>query len=139
MRQSMQEPISAINEKAKYCHTPNCSEDMKREGNQTTLSVLQAEAERKIDLPGYPLYPANEDIFSKYTEEKNINPEDTSQTKESDEHYEAGGNNEKDFSDDVSGSDLDVPGSELDDEQERVGNEDEENNYYSLGGDSHND
>jgi len=32
-----------------------------------------------------------------------------------------------------------VPGSELDDEQEAIGNEDEENNYYSLGGDNHND
>ncbi|WP_322550058.1 hypothetical protein [Flavobacterium psychraquaticum] len=37
------------------------------------------------------------------------------------------------------GSDLDVPGSELDDQQESVGSEDEENNYYSLGGDNHND
>lgn len=50
-----------------------------------------------------------------------------------------GDNNEKDFGDDVSGGDLDVPGSELDDEQERIGSEDEENNYYSLGGDRHND
>jgi hypothetical protein len=30
--------------------------------------------------------------------------------------------------------DLDVPGSELDDESEMIGSEDEENNYYSLGG-----
>lgn len=33
------------------------------------------------------------------------------------------------------GDDLDVPGSELDDENELRGSEDEENNYYSLGGD----
>jgi hypothetical protein len=31
--------------------------------------------------------------------------------------------------------DLDVPGSELDDASENIGSEDEENNYYSLGGD----
>mgnify|MGYP003581741379 CR=1 FL=1 len=37
------------------------------------------------------------------------------------------------------GSDLDVPGSELDDENEIIGEEDEENNYYSLGGDNHED
>lgn len=37
------------------------------------------------------------------------------------------------------GSDLDVPGSELDDAQEKIGSEDEENNYYSIGGDNHND
>jgi hypothetical protein len=36
------------------------------------------------------------------------------------------------------GADLDVPGSELDDQQENVGSEDEENNYYSIGGDNHN-
>ena len=35
------------------------------------------------------------------------------------------------------GSELDVPGSELDDENEIIGSEDEENNYYSLGGDNH--
>jgi len=34
-------------------------------------------------------------------------------------------------------TDLDVPGSELDDKNEKLGEEDEENNYYSLGGDRH--
>ena len=33
------------------------------------------------------------------------------------------------------GEDLDVPGEELDDANEAIGEEDEENNYYSLGGD----
>ncbi len=37
------------------------------------------------------------------------------------------------------GSDLDVPGSGLDDAQEKIGSEDEENKYYSIGGDNHND
>jgi hypothetical protein len=37
------------------------------------------------------------------------------------------------------GDDLDVPGAELDDADEMIGEEDEENNYYSLGGDDHND
>lgn len=36
---------------------------------------------------------------------------------------------------DFAGSDLDVPGAELDDADEATGNEDEENNSYSLGGD----
>jgi hypothetical protein len=35
------------------------------------------------------------------------------------------------------GSTLDIPGSEDDDILENVGSEDEENNYYSLGGDNH--
>jgi hypothetical protein len=34
-------------------------------------------------------------------------------------------------------ADLDVPGSDLDDDNESIGEEDEENNYYSLGGDRH--
>jgi hypothetical protein len=33
-------------------------------------------------------------------------------------------------------AELDVPGEELDDPNEDIGEEDEENNYYSLGGDS---
>jgi hypothetical protein len=33
--------------------------------------------------------------------------------------------------------DMDIPGSELDDLSESLGSEDEENNYYSLGGDNH--
>lgn len=40
---------------------------------------------------------------------------------------------------DFSGDDLDVPGSEADDEAESIGSEDEENNSYSLGGDRHED
>jgi hypothetical protein len=38
---------------------------------------------------------------------------------------------------DMAGEDLDVPGSGADDDNERIGEEDEENNYYSLGGDNH--
>ncbi len=34
-------------------------------------------------------------------------------------------------------TDLDIPGTDLDDEAEAIGEEDEENNYYSLGGDRH--
>jgi hypothetical protein len=40
-------------------------------------------------------------------------------------------------SEDVSGKDLDVPGQEDDDMNEEIGEEDEENNEYSLGGDRH--
>jgi hypothetical protein len=38
---------------------------------------------------------------------------------------------------DFAGKDLDVPGAEMDDEQETRGSEDEENNSYSIGGDAH--
>lgn len=40
---------------------------------------------------------------------------------------------------DFSGKDLDVPGAEEDDASEEIGEEDEENNSYSLGGDRNDD
>lgn len=40
-------------------------------------------------------------------------------------------------SDETADNDLDVPGAELDNANEAIGEEDEENNYYSLGGDNH--
>jgi len=95
--------------------------------------------EEKDNLEDYPLYPSNEDIYNKNLKEMNIDPEDISRIKESTKNIKTGTNNEKDFDDDLSGMDLDVPGSELYDEQEIIGNEDEENDYYSLGGDDHND
>jgi hypothetical protein len=86
---------------------------------------------------GYPLYPPSEDIYTQGKKEMEVKPGDLSKTKAP--NVKKGSSNEKDFKDDMSGDDLDVPGSELDDQQESVGSEDEENNYYSLGGDSHND
>ena len=41
--------------------------------------------------------------------------------------------NERSFGEERSGRDLDIPGSELDDRNENIGEEDEENNDYSLG------
>jgi hypothetical protein len=64
--------------------------------------------------PGYPVYPASEDIYSKEKEEPYDETEDSP--------LDIG---------------LDVPGAELDDANELIGEEDEENNYYSLGGDDH--
>jgi len=93
--------------------------------------------EPNVEFPGYTPYPAGEDIYEKFKEESEIDPEDISQKKQPIEI--SGTKNEKDFDEDVSGSDLDIPGAELDDASELIGNEDEENNYYSLGGDNHND
>jgi len=87
-------------------------------------------------FPGYPHYPASEDIYSN-EQESAIDPEDLTKLKESAE--ETGPLNEKNFTEDISGGDLDIPGSELDDADELNGSEDEENNYYSLGGDNHNE
>lgn len=101
------------------------------------IPVVPISSEDKINevLPGYPLYPESEDVYSKWKEEADISPEDLSKLKVANEIPSS--RNEKEFSDDVSGGDLDIPGAELDDAQENVGSEDEENNYYSLGGDNH--
>ena len=95
-----------------------------------TLSLKNNYADNQI-------YPPSEDIYAQLKEETEIDPEDISKKKKVDET--TGGNNVKMSEDYRLGSDLDVPGSELDDQQESVGSEDEENNYYSLGGDNHND
>lgn len=91
----------------------------------------------KKDLPGYPEYPETEDIFRRGLIADNLDPNDPTNKKS--QNMDPESMNEKSFEDDLSGDDLDIPGSELDDEEESVGSEDEENNYYSLGGDNHND
>jgi hypothetical protein len=113
--------------------------EMRKKEEKINLPIAQSDKEEKKDSPGYQSYPDSEDIYKKDKEEENIDPEDISKTKESSKNSKAGKNNEKDFAEDKSGSDLDVPGSELDDEQEKVGNEDEENNLYSSSSDEQND
>jgi hypothetical protein len=104
-----------------------------------TTHKAKSATDQSTDFPGYPTYPESDDIYRRAKKEDDIDPEDITHNKEPVEETHTGQRNEKDFGDDVSGSDLDVPGSELDDEQERVGSEDEENDYYSLGGDNHED
>lgn len=87
------------------------------------------------DFPGYPHYPSNQDIYRQEKEETELDPEDVTRLKAP--NPAPGKLNEKDFRDEFTGEDLDIPGSELDDELENIGSEDEENNYYSLGGDNH--
>jgi hypothetical protein len=82
---------------------------------------------KKEDIPEYLRYPADEDIYNK---DRKVADTD-------------GDGNLEDLKEkepmDTYGNDLDVPGAELDDNDEAIGEEDEENNYYSLGGDEHND
>lgn len=80
------------------------------------IKKQESSPEDDKEFPGYPHYPRKEDI---YEQDDRVQPDD-----ENKESMDAG---------------LDVPGSELDDKNEAIGEEDEENNYYSLGGDEHND
>ena len=112
------------------------------------------------DFPGYPHYPAKEDIMDQRTGSHRVdaNLEDLgtgpnasgvnqrflsgqNQRQANNPGAEDSRNEEIDVPQNVSNEDLntnlDIPGSELDDENEAIGEEDEENNYYSLGGDRH--
>jgi hypothetical protein len=93
-------------------------------------------AEEGNKLPGYPVYPASQDIYSKEEKASNINPDDNSEITD----VEPGTKwNEEDYDTTLSGDDLDVPGSEDSEKEVTPGKEDEENSYYSLGGDDHAD
>ena len=115
-------------------------------------------------FPGYPHYPDNEDVMRNikvddeeldmdndivmgteadvtqedielldHAEENMNTADDVNLIKSGLDHVDADGDPlNEDGADDFTGDDLDVPGSELD---EKAGEEDEENNYYSLGGD----
>jgi hypothetical protein len=78
-------------------------------------------------------YPPSEDIYNQ-AKETDLDPEDITKTKQLEDYKKY---NEQTFNQDKSGSDLDIPGAELDDQQEDIGSEDEENNGYSIGGDNH--
>lgn len=84
---------------------------------------------------GYPKYPESEDIYNKFDKEFDIDPEDISKKKTNETADEDSEWNEMDLDLEHPGDDLDVPGAELDDEQEDIGSEDEENNFYSIGDD----
>lgn len=127
------------------------------------------------DFPGYPHYPASEDIMNpaNQVERVSVDVENLAPTGSIPKMpATAAGNTALGSSDDdikivsgtdadvtredlrllnategdyaqasgsatVTGEDLDVPGADADDPNEDIGEEDEENNYYSIGGDNH--
>ena len=138
--------------------------------------TIQKKREKKKEFPGYPHYPAKEDIMnSKENERVDMDVENLSRANnvsssalpdksvthsaavdkipltdvDADDIDSAGPTDADLTSDDLialgteteSGygkpDDLDIPGSEEDDADEEIGEEDEENNYYSIGGDAH--
>ncbi|HZK98011.1 MAG TPA: hypothetical protein VFC67_27665 [Prolixibacteraceae bacterium] len=107
---------------------------MKEKSDKLNLTDSQSGNKEENNIEGYPIYPEGDDIYRIFWEEENINPEDTSKTKVQNSTNDL---RRKDLDDEYSENDLDIPGAELDDLQEDIGNEDEENNYYSLGGDDH--
>jgi|ERR1700722_8178722 len=110
---------------------------MKNKKDKNPKNTDQGAGVDKSNTAGYPLYPANEDVYARDKEETEIDPEDVSKKKTLNEDPEA--DNEKGFKGHVTGEDLDIPGNEDDEKEENAGSEDEENNFYSIGGDNHND
>ena len=89
----------------------------------------------KKDIPEELKYPPEEDIYSKGIRAGNTAIEEET-------NFETGYKGpdaieELNFKKNHKTGGLDVPGAELDDKSEDIGEEDEENNYYSLGGDNH--
>jgi hypothetical protein len=124
------------------------------------------------DFPGYPQYPADEDIMNRakridvdvdtalegtpittattvpQSNKLGTSEADSDLTKDdfqalASDEIESTGDDEvltnRTWPVDFAGEDLDIPGSEDDDAQEMLGNEDEENNSYSIGSDRHED
>lgn len=106
---------------------------------------------REEAFPGYPQYPEDEDIMNRENRENEVdlnmddvtgsfrhNSELPPSPKKKHPHKTTE-EQETTWQQDKTGEDLDVPGAELDDDQEAIGEEDEENNIYSIGGDRHED
>ena len=113
-----------------------------KKNSKVDLIKEQIEKEEINSYPDYPLYPASDDIYVKFQKDELIDPEEAAEMQDSMDKAKVHTRNEQDFEEDLSerhsvGDGLDVPGSELDNQQENIGSEDEENNYYSIGGDNH--
>lgn len=113
---------------------------MKKDKKQIMAEVFSA---KEKNIPGkalpleknpLPVYPVADDIYS-MDSEVDVDPDYLSTGAGTGSI--PGWRNGKDFNGDETGNSLDVPGAELDDEQEAIGSEDEENNYYSIAGGNH--
>jgi hypothetical protein len=114
----------------------NSLNDTVTQYSKTHLEKIKKKKALQYEVIENPYYGESEDIYTQSKEEHDIDPENCSKNKSPNESQNRKSGNVRSNS---FGSDLDVPGSELDDKEESIGNEDEENNYYSLGGDDHND
>ena len=95
-------------------------------------------AKDENQIPDFLNYPPSEDIYNMGKEEKDIDPEDPTKKKTFDAPNSLAPSSEETDNAHL-GSDLDIPGVEFDNWQVDIANEDEENDYYSIGGDNHTD
>ena len=100
------------------------------ESKRDSSAITQSD-KNETKFPGYPFYPGEEDSYVQNEWKSDLDPEDPVHLKAPNALPDSPNHLNKDDA----GQDLDIPGAELDDAQEAIGSEDEENNYYSLGGD----
>ena len=112
---------------------------MKNKDDPKNLFARQKDNQEITNKEGYPLYPSIDDIYSKYHEEKSLDPDRIARAEDSADVEEYIISDESDFNNELNDKALDVSKLELDDYGGNIGDEDEENDYYSLGGDDHND
>ena len=137
-----------------YPHYPDNEDIMRPENNNGKAPIdvpaeeLLPRADTDLDkdyetdiIPGTDADVTGEDILLLEAAEQNMNtPDDLNLLFSSLDAKDGDGdelNEPEHHLRDFTGTSLDVPGSEDDDADEDVGSEDEENNYYSLGGDNH--
>ena len=112
--------------------------------------TISSDDEEGVGIPGFDDLDEDDEDYEILTDDSNVTAdeaevlENSSATSgvDSDEDLEDADLDNEDFDGDElnedideTGEDLDVPGSEDDDELEEIGEEDEENNSYSIGGD----
>ncbi|CAL1521094.1 hypothetical protein [Chitinophaga sp. MM2321] len=98
--------------------------------------------EEDKDFPGYPEYPAGEDIMNTKNRDKEVDldMDEVTRSFRHNSDLSPGKSKGPAKSDEQEETwKQDKTGAELDDEEEAIGEEDEENNIYSLGGDRHAD
>jgi hypothetical protein len=119
-------------------------ENLTPKGRNVDVQLKEKELQPSDDLVNTPFVQAveenDDDIGIVSGTEADVTEEDLLLLGERDQDMDMGEDEEiKSTSSllDQAGDELDIPGSELDDANESIGEEDEENNYYSLGGDNH--
>jgi hypothetical protein len=113
-----------------HIQTPNVS------ATEKDFEQQVASAKNHKDLDGDSQYDSQTDISPKFEEEQDLTQAQIERF--NDENETSAGFSFRGVRKDDIDNDLDVPGAEMDNNDEEIGHEDEENNYYSIGGDDHN-
>lgn len=92
------------------------------------LIFIHKNNKRHSSFPGYPIYADSEDIYSKFKNEKELNPEDVINSKELE--YTKVADIENDLNAGSSRFDLDIPIKEFGDSFEQVGIDGGDDDFY---------